>query len=34
VRKIPPAVCKEAADPYIGYFENRDGEPWIVTSIA
>jgi hypothetical protein len=29
--RIPPAVNVEAADLYIGYFENRDGEQWIVT---
>jgi hypothetical protein len=28
---IPPALSTEAADLYIGYFENRHGEPWIVT---
>ncbi len=26
---IPPAFSNEAADLYIGYFENRDGEQWI-----
>jgi hypothetical protein len=28
---IPPAVSTEAADLYIGYFENRHGEQWIFT---
>ena len=28
---IPPAVSTEAADLYIGYFENRSGEQWIFT---
>jgi len=28
---IPPAVSTEAADLYIGYFENRYGEQWIFT---
>jgi len=28
---IPPARSTEAAALYIGYFENRHGEPWIVT---
>ena len=27
----PPAVSTEAADLYIGYFENRYGEQWIFT---
>ena len=26
---IPPAFSTEAADLYIGYFENRHGEQWI-----
>ena len=26
---IPPAFTNEAADLYIGYFENRHGEQWI-----
>jgi hypothetical protein len=26
---VPPAVSTEAADLYIGYFENRYGEQWI-----
>jgi hypothetical protein len=29
--RIPPAFSTEAADLYIGYFENRNGEPWIFT---
>src|SRR5262245_30357822 len=28
---IPPAVSTEAADLYVGYFENRYGEQWIFT---
>jgi hypothetical protein len=28
---IPPAFSTEAADLYIGYFENRHGEQWIFT---
>jgi hypothetical protein len=28
---IPPAVSTEAADLYMGYFENRYGEQWIFT---
>ncbi len=28
---IPPAFSTEAADLYIGYFENRYGEQWIFT---
>jgi hypothetical protein len=28
---IPPALTTEAADLYIGYFENRHGEQWIFT---
>jgi hypothetical protein len=28
---IPPAVSTEAADLYIGDFENRHGEQWIFT---
>ena len=28
---IPPDVSTEAADLYIGYFENRYGEQWIFT---
>ena len=28
---IPPAVSTEAADLYIGYFENRHDEQWIFT---
>ena len=28
---IAPAVSTEAADLYIGYFENRSGEQWIFT---
>ncbi len=28
---VPPAVSTEAADLYIGYFENRHGEQWIFT---
>jgi hypothetical protein len=28
---IPPAFSNEAADLYIGYFENRHGEQWIFT---
>jgi hypothetical protein len=28
---IPPAFTTEAADLYIGYFENRHGEQWIFT---
>jgi len=28
---IPPAFSTEAADLYIGYFENRNGEQWIFT---
>ena len=29
--RIPAAVSTEAADLYIGYFENRYGEQWIFT---
>jgi hypothetical protein len=28
---IPPAFSNEAADLYVGYFENRYGEQWIFT---
>ena len=28
---IPPALSTEAADLYIGYFENRYGEQWVFT---
>ena len=28
---IPPALRTEAADLYIGYFENRYGEQWVFT---
>jgi hypothetical protein len=28
---IPPAFSTQAADLYIGYFENRHGEQWIFT---
>ena len=28
-RGIPPTVSTEAADLYIGYFENQHGEQWI-----
>jgi hypothetical protein len=28
---IPPAFSNEAADLYIGYFENGSGEQWIFT---
>jgi len=28
---IPPAFSTEAADLYLGYFENRHGEQWIFT---
>jgi hypothetical protein len=29
--RIPPALTNEAAELYIGYFANRDGEQWLFT---